>query len=108
MPTSSIDWDPSVLPLPGLCQIVQSTDTKRIPGQNLDGDMIPRVKGDNFTVAPIGRAALHTNKLAKNAPGARGAMINNSRILAAIAVAVLVTYYGTPMIASVFSKSPEL
>jgi len=83
-------------------------NTKRIPGQNLDGDMIPRVKGDNFTVAPIGRAALHTNKLAKNAPGARGAMINNSRILAAIAVAVLVTYYGTPMIASVFSKSPEL
>eukprot|EP00537_Pseudo-nitzschia_pungens_P003533 CAMPEP_0172372246 /NCGR_PEP_ID=MMETSP1060-20121228/46652_1 /TAXON_ID=37318 /ORGANISM="Pseudo-nitzschia pungens, Strain cf. cingulata" /LENGTH=1198 /DNA_ID=CAMNT_0013098153 /DNA_START=437 /DNA_END=4033 /DNA_ORIENTATION=+ len=79
----------------------------RIPGQTLVGDMIPSVMENNFTLAPTGKAALHTEKLSKHAPGARGRMANKFRIIAAVIAAIAITYVGTPMIASFLSKGEK-
>eukprot|EP00536_Pseudo-nitzschia_multiseries_P015431 jgi/Psemu1/246838/estExt_Genewise1.C_8860010 len=79
----------------------------RIPGQTLVGDMIPHVEENGFTLAPTGRAALHTEKLSKHAPGARGKMTNKTRIIVAVAVAIAFTYFGTPMIGSLLSKGEK-
>mmetsp|Transcript_15720 Transcript_15720/g.15652 ORF Transcript_15720/g.15652 Transcript_15720/m.15652 type:complete len:94 (-) Transcript_15720:141-422(-) len=76
----------------------------RVPGQTLEGDMIPYVKGDNFTLAPTGRPAAHPEKLSKSAPGATAFGTSASSIVGAVVVAILITYFGTPMLATVVSE----
>jgi hypothetical protein len=81
----------------------------RIPGQTLVGDMIPTIAGDVFTQAPIGKATAHPEKLAKDAPGKGGKVSTDTtavayiKIGAVVAVAVVVSYVGTPMIADILS-----
>ncbi|KAL3921597.1 MAG: hypothetical protein SGILL_002669 [Bacillariaceae sp.] len=81
----------------------------RVPGQTLVGDMIPIIGGETFTDAPIGKATAHPEKLAKSAPGASGKKSTDStvtayaKIGAAVAVAVAISYVGTPMITSFLS-----
>jgi len=83
-------------------------NTTRIPGQTLIGDMIPYVKEEDFTLAPTGKAALHTEKLSKNAPGAGATLVTNpSKIAAAVGVAVVATYFGTPLVANLLSKADK-
>jgi len=76
----------------------------RIPGQTLEGDMIPYVRGDNFTLAPVGRPAAHPEKLSKSAPGATKFGTTASSIVGAVVVAILITYFGTPMLAAFVSE----
>jgi len=81
---------------------------RRVPGQTLVGDMIPYVKEENFTRAPIGKATLNPEKLAKNAPGARGGLVPNSRtIVMAVGLAVGITYYGTTLAAEALTQIDE-
>jgi hypothetical protein len=75
---------------------------KRIPGQTLEGDMIPYVRGDDFTLAPTGRVAAHPEKLSKNAYGT-----SSSSIVSAVAVAILITYFGTPLLATLLSEGSK-
>jgi hypothetical protein len=81
----------------------------RVPGQTLVGDMIPLISGEAFTEAPIGKATAHPEKLAKHAPGANAVASTDStatayaKIGAVVAVAVAVSYVGTPMITSFLS-----
>jgi len=81
---------------------------KRVPGQTLVGDMIPYVKEEDFTSAPVGKAALNPQKLSRFAPGSRskGSIVTNPRkILVAVALAVGITYYGTSLVASALAKT---
>ena len=81
---------------------------KRVPGQTLVGDMIPYVKEEDFTSAPVGKAALNPQKLSRFAPGSRskGSIVTNSRkILIAVALAVGITYYGTSLVANALAKT---
>jgi hypothetical protein len=72
--------------------------------------MIPAIAGDAFTLAPIGKAIAHPEKLAKNALGANSTATTNStaeayaKIGGVVVVAVVVSYVGTPMIASSLSQ----
>ncbi|KAG7350839.1 C2 domain containing protein [Nitzschia inconspicua] len=82
----------------------------KVPGQTLVGDMIPYIAGDAFTAAPIGKATAHPEKLAKGVPGANATKATDTtaeaymKIGAVVVVAVVVSYVGTPMIASSLSQ----
>lgn len=81
---------------------------KRIPGQTLIGDMIPYVQEESFTVAPTGKAALHTEKLSMNTPGYKRGFVTNSRkIMAGVALAAGITYYGTSLIGEMLAQTDD-
>lgn len=80
----------------------------RVPGQTLVGDMIPYVQEEGFTQAPIGKAALHTEKLSKDAPGSKGGTVTNPiKIVLAILLAATITYYGTSVVGGVLAKTEQ-
>ena len=72
--------------------------------------MIPTIGGEAFTEAPIGKATAHPERLNKSAPGANAKASTDStatayaKIGAVVAVAVAVSYVGTPMITSFLSS----
>jgi hypothetical protein len=81
---------------------------RRVPGQTLVGDMIPHVKEENFTRAPIGKATLHPEKLSRDAPGSKGGLVTNSRkIMMAVALALGITYYGTSLVVETLTQIDE-
>eukprot|EP00535_Pseudo-nitzschia_heimii_P007256 CAMPEP_0197177648 /NCGR_PEP_ID=MMETSP1423-20130617/3180_1 /TAXON_ID=476441 /ORGANISM="Pseudo-nitzschia heimii, Strain UNC1101" /LENGTH=1215 /DNA_ID=CAMNT_0042627229 /DNA_START=106 /DNA_END=3753 /DNA_ORIENTATION=- len=80
----------------------------RVPGQTLIGDMIPYIQEEGFTQAPTGKAALHTEKLSKGAPGSKGGVVTNPvKIFFVILVAIAITYFGTSVAAQLLAKSEE-
>lgn len=94
--------------LGGLAMQEAGYHKKRVPGQTLVGDMIPYVKQENFTRAPVGKATLHPEKLSKDTPGSGGGIVTNSRkIMLAIALALGITYYGTSFVADTVTKADE-
>jgi hypothetical protein len=72
--------------------------------------MIPAITADAFTEAPIGKPTAHPEKLAKSSLGANSTGATNSTVEAytkigtVVVVAVVVSYVGTPMIASSLSQ----
>jgi hypothetical protein len=83
-------------------------NSKRIPGQTLIGDMIPFAKEENFTLAPTGKAALHTEKLSRYAPGSNGGLVTKPRqILTMISLAIGITYFGTSLVAKLLVQTDE-
>ncbi len=94
--------------LGGLAMQEAGYHKKRVPGQTLVGDMIPYVKEENFTRAPIGKATLHPEKLSRDAPGSRGGFVTNSRkIMMAVVLALGITYYGTSLVAEAVTTTDE-
>jgi len=81
--------------------------TTRIPGQTLDGDMIPKIRIEDFTIAPTGRAVAHTEKLSKNAPGAAVLATSFTAIAGGVVASILISYFGTPMVATLISEGPK-
>ena len=80
----------------------------RVPGQTLVGDMIPYVKEESFTQAPVGKATLHPEKLSRNAPGSKVGIVTNSRkIMMAFGMAIGITYYGTTLIVEMLTHVDE-
>eukprot|EP00980_Cylindrotheca_fusiformis_P020990 scaffold7987_cov200-Cylindrotheca_fusiformis.AAC.19 len=77
----------------------------RIPGQNLIGDMIPKIESQNFTVAPTGQAILRFDMLSprslglgmKEAGSTRDAYVKIGSIVVAAGV---LTVVGVPFLAS--------
>jgi len=81
---------------------------KRIPGQTLVGDMIPYVQEEDFTVAPTGKATLHSEKLSRNTPGSKQGFVTNSRkIIAGVSLAVGVTYFGTSLVGEMLARTDD-
>jgi hypothetical protein len=84
---------------------------KRIPGQTLVGDMIPTVALDSFTQAPVGKAIAHPERLARDQPGAASRVSTDStttayiKIIGVVMVALLISYFSTPLIANGFHSS---
>ena len=79
---------------------------KRFPGQTLVGDMIPTIKKEDFTLAPTGTPVLHKEKLAKDAPGANSwEGTGVSQLVFAVSGAIILSWVGTPLLASFFSSS---
>jgi len=83
----------------------------RVPGQTLEGDMIPTIPAsDDFTQAPIGKATANPEKLAKDAPGASSlagtdsTAVAGAKIGAVVVVAVAVSYVGTPVLVDFLSR----
>ena len=80
----------------------------RIPGQTLIGDMIPYVEEEDFTMAPTGKAALHTEKLSRHAPGSNGGLVTKPRnILMMVSLAIGITYFGTSLVAKLLVQTDE-
>ena len=80
----------------------------RVSGQTLVGDMIPYVKEESFTQAPVGKATLHPEKLSRNTPGSNGGIVTNSRkIMIAFGLAIGITYYGTTLLVEALTQIDE-
>ena len=67
--STATPYKPELLPLSEIAMQEAGYNRKRIPGQHLVGDMIPRVEDVGFTEAPTGQATAHPRLVDKSGPG---------------------------------------
>lgn len=95
--SSAVPYSPKPLALAELAMKEAGYHRIRIPGQHLEGDMIPTLEANTFTEAPVGQA---TKKHAQ----AETDTAAYAKVGSLVAGAAVITYYGIPAASSVFSS----
>ena len=109
--STAVPFRPDPIPMSELAMSDAGYRKIRLPGQHLVGDMIPRVKSQGFTDAPIGQATAHPTLVDKNRPG--GAVSTGSSSTAAayfrlgslVVAAAILTWFGVPLLASITERA---
>jgi len=91
--SSATLYKPKPLPLAEVAMMEAGYHRVRLPGQQLEGDMIPVVQSTNTTEAPIGQA---TKKHAKSESDTAA----YTKVGSVVVGAALITYFGVPLLAS--------
>lgn len=108
--SQAIPYVPKPLDLADLAMKEAGYRRTRLPGQHLEGDMIPRVESVAFTDAPLGRATAKPNLLDKESPGGSAPAVSEStatvyaKLVSVVATAGVVTWVGVPLL----SKATEV
>lgn len=67
--STAVPYKAELLPLSEVAMQEAGYNRKRVPGQHLVGDMIPRVEDVGFTEAPTGQATARPGLVDKSGPG---------------------------------------
>lgn len=67
--STAVPYRPELLPLSEVAMQEAGYNRKRVPGQHLVGDMIPKAESVGFTEAPVGQATAHPRLVDKSGPG---------------------------------------
>mmetsp|Transcript_13765 Transcript_13765/g.20289 ORF Transcript_13765/g.20289 Transcript_13765/m.20289 type:complete len:1086 (+) Transcript_13765:65-3322(+) len=95
--SSAVPYKAEKLALAELAMKEAGYHRTRVPGQHLEGEMIPTIKKDNFTEAPMGQP---TKKHAESESDTAA----YTKVGSLVAGAAIITYFGVPMLSSLGSN----